>query len=102
MDERFVEFRENLDKLLSDLNGRAEEVKENFRSFQDVFGKEWELQSENLKKYRSKMESRAKKLIDREAIANDIREELDHVVRDLRSSMDRVYDVLKDRIAKAR
>jgi len=95
MENVFEKFRETVDALLADFNGRAEEVKENFSSFKDVFGKEFQLQTDNLKVYRERLETKGKKVFNAREFVADIREEMDFAVKDVRSVVDRAFDAMK-------
>jgi len=95
MENVFAKFRETIDALLADFNGRAEEVKENFTSFKDVFGKEFQLQTDNLKVYRDRLETKGKKVFNAEDFVADIREEVEFAVKDVKSTVDRAFDAVK-------
>lgn len=102
MEQAIAKLKESIDALLADFNGRAEEVKENFNSFKDVFGKELELQKDQLKVYRERLGQKGRKVFDAQAFANDMREEFDIVLKDLRTGADRFYGVIKQRLDSAR
>ena len=102
MEQVLAKLRETLDALLADVNGRAEEVKENFGSFKEVFGKEFDVQTENLKAYRTRLETKGKKLFNGEAVAADFREELEIALKDIRTNADRFFDFVKDNLNKAK
>ena len=91
-----------MDALLSEVNGRAEEVKENFTSFREVFGKELEVQTENLKGYRERLETKGRKFVNLDGIVADVREEIEFAVSDMKSNFDRFMDRLKERVHQAK
>ncbi len=102
MDNVLSKLKETLDALLADVNGRAEEVKVNFNSFSEVFGKEFEVQSENFKGYRSRLETKGKKVFDTETFVKDVKEEIDFAVKDVKLNVDRLFDLMKETINKAK
>ncbi|MEZ5009097.1 MAG: hypothetical protein R2753_13180 [Chitinophagales bacterium] len=102
MEDVLSKFKESVDSLLVEVNGKAEEIKENFNSFKDVFGKELDVQSENLKTYKSRLEAKGKKIFDSEAILNDVKEEAGFVINDVKTSVDRLLDIMKDTVSKAK
>ena len=102
MENVFSKFRETADALLADLNGRAEEVQENFASFKDVFGKEFQFQADNMKVYRERLESKGQKVFDVKEFVSDFREEMEFAIKDFRTSVDRIFDAAKNRIEKAK
>lgn len=102
MEDVLSKFKESVDSLLVEVNGKAEEIKENFNSFKDVFGKELDVQSENLKAYKSRLEAKGKKIFDSEAILEDVKEEASFVINDVKTSVDRLLDIMKDTVSKAK
>jgi hypothetical protein len=102
MEEIVSKLKTNIDALLADVNGKAEEVKENFKSFQEVFGKELNVQTENLKVFGAKLEEKGKKLINSQDLATDLRTELEEVIKDVKTSADKVFGFVKENINKAK
>lgn len=102
MEQVIAKMKETMDALLADINGKAEEVKENFSSFREVFGKEMEVQADNLKVYRERLQAKGKKIFDANEFAADVREELEIALSDLRSGVDKMFDSMKARIEKAK
>lgn len=102
MEQLMAKFRESMDALLADINGRAEEVKENFSSFREVFGKELEIQADNLKVHRERLEVKGKKIFNAKEFSADVREEIEMAVSDLRTAVDKFFDALKSGIEKAK
>ena len=102
MENVLSRFKENIDALLADINGRAEEVKENFSSFRDVFGKEFQFQADHMKVYRERLETKGRKVFNAQQFVADIREEVDFAVKDFRSAVDRVFDAVKKGIEDAK
>lgn len=102
MEQLISKVKETVDAVLADVNGRAEEVKHNFASFREVFGKELEIQANNLKLHRERLEQKGRKAFDPKVFTEDVREELEFAVKDIRQAFDRVFDSLKDRVEKAK
>jgi vacuolar-type H+-ATPase subunit E/Vma4 len=102
MEEIVSKIKTNIDAILADANGKAEEVKENFENFKTVFGKELEVQTENLKVYKEKIEAKGKQLFASQDVVNDLRNELESVVKEVKSNADKVFDFVKETISKAK
>lgn len=102
MEQILAKFKETADALLADVNGRAEEVKENFDSFKTVFGKELNVQTENLKTYKERLETKGKKLFNSEDFVADLREEVEFAIKDVKSNADRFFDFVKENVSKAK
>jgi hypothetical protein len=101
MDDIMQEAREKLDELLVDLNERSEEVKENFDSFREVFGKEFRLQAGNFKNYRDQILGRGNDLIDADRWEEELKARLSNTIHHLRDSADRAYHTVKNRMKEA-
>jgi hypothetical protein len=102
MEKMIEKLRAGADEFLSELNTRAEEVRENFESFQGVFGKEFNIQKEHLKEYREKMEFKGKDALNLEEQLDRLKGTLRHGVVELRAVVDGFFDRLRDTIDNAR
>lgn len=100
MENTVKKFKETIDALLVDVNSKAEEVKVNFESFKDVFGKEFEVQAENLKEYRERLEAKGKKIFNSDDLVNDVKEELEIAMKDVKTNAERLMDLLKNKSEK--
>ncbi len=102
MEEFVSKIKTNIDAVLVDVNSKAEEVKENFESFKTVFGKELDVQTENLKVYREKIEAKGKKLFNSQDLVNDLKEELEVAVKEVKTNADKVFDFFKETLEKVK
>lgn len=102
MEDVLSKLKETVDGLLVEVNGKAEEVKENFNSFKEVFGKELDVQADNFKVYKDRLETKGKKLFNTESFVNDIKEEAGFAINDVKTSVDRFLDIMKDTVSKAK
>ena len=102
MEKIINKIRESIESLTDDFNGRSEEVRENFASFKEVFGKEFELQTEHLKEYGERLETRGKDLFDWPSLSSDVREKVGYAVKDVRTAVDQLFDTVKEVIDKVK
>ncbi len=93
-----AKFNSIIEEIIDELNVKAEDIKENFESFREVALKEMDIQSKSLKDYSDRLQSTIDSNLKVEDFVEDFKEEVEYIVKDLRSHVDRFYNQIKESI----
>lgn len=102
MEDWISDIKSKAEKIRIDWEIRRAEIQRNYESFREVFGNEFDIQSDKFREYIRQLREERELEMGPESLTRKAVEEAENAVHELRTQVDNLYDALKSRLNKLR